>query len=373
MKIAAIRERVKGENRVAITPEGAQLYVKKGFRVFVERGIGLGAYYPDSDYENAGASVSPVLLEILSDADVILKVQPTPLVDQFNEIDMAKEGALIIGLLSSHLNYGYINKAASKKLTTIAMELIPTAPHTARMDSLSSQINIAGYRAVIEASYHYARGLPMMMMSCGTINPAKILIIGIKAAGLQAIATAKRLGSVVYAYDNSISTKEQAEVLGATFLYPNEINSSGEKTIYIGEVTQDFALCQQKYLNQIIDKFDIVINTEVSDKKAPLVITKEMMMRMRSGSVIIDITAPVSENTDDLHLNKITLKNGVKIIAGNNLASNIASDSSLLYASSLYNFLDYVIQDNKINFNSEYLRQMVLTYDGNIINKRFKQ
>ena len=374
MKIAAIRERERGEVRTAITPDVAKLYVKKGYRVFVERGMGAGAHYLDSDYENAGAVVSSVLLEILSDADIILKVQPTPRIDQFNEIDMAKEGATIIGLLSPYLNIEYLEKASARKLSTIAMELVPRVTKAQGMDVLSSQSNLAGYRGVIEASYHFDRAFPMMMTAAGTINPAKTLILGIGVAGLQAIATAKRLGSIVSAYDVRLATKEQAESLGAKFVYPSELMSDSEdKTGYAKEVSKDFAAIQEKFLNQIIDKFDIVITTaQIPGKKAPLLITKEMVAKMRPGSVIVDMAASSGGNVEDSVEDKIVVKKGVKLSAWNNLAIKIAGDSSRLYAKNLYNFLDYAVQDRKINFKDQLVEEMTISIDGNMINKKFK-
>jgi NAD(P) transhydrogenase subunit alpha len=374
MKIASIREREKGEIRTAITPDIVKLYVKKGYRVFVERGIGAAAHFPDSDYENAGAVVSSVLLEILSDADIILKVQPTPLIDQFNEIDMAKEGATIIGLLSPYSNIEYLDRAASKKLSMIAMELVPRVTKAQGMDALSSQSNLAGYRAVIEASYYFDRAFPMMMTAAGTINPAKTLILGVGVAGLQAIATAKRLGSVVSAYDVRLATKEQAESLGAKFVYPSELMTDSEdKTGYAKEVSKDFATIQDRFLHQIIEKFDMVITTaQIPGKKAPLLITKDMVAKMRPGSVIVDMAASSGGNVEDSVEDKIVIKKGVKIIAWNNLATKIAGDSSKLYAKNLYNFLDYALQDRKINFKDELVEEMTITLGGSMINKKFK-
>ncbi len=374
MKIAAIKEREKGEARTAITPDIVKLYVKKGYRVFVERGIGFGANFLDVDYENAGAAVSSVMLEILSDADIILKVQPTPLIDQFNEIDMAKEGATIIGLMSPYSNIEYLEKAASRKLSTVAMELVPRVTKAQGMDALSSQSNLAGYRAVIEASYYFDRAFPMMMTAAGTINPAKTLVLGIGVAGLQAIATAKRLGSVVSAYDVRLATKEQAESLGAKFVYPSELMTDSEdKTGYAKEVSRDFAAIQERFLNQIIDKFDIVITTaQIPGTKAPLLITKDMVAKMRPGSVIVDMAASSGGNVEDSVEDKVLVKKGVKIVAWSNLATKIAGDSSRLYAKNLYNFLDYAVQDRKINFKDELVEEMTISIDGSMINKKFK-
>ncbi len=373
MKIAAIKEREKGESRVAITPDMVKMYVRKGFRVFVERGMGTAANFTDSEYEDAGAAVSSVLLEILSDADIILKVQPTPLVDQFNEIDMAKTGACIIGLLSPYYNKEYLDKAAAKGLSTVAMELVPRVTKAQGMDALSSQSNLAGYRAVIEASYHFDRAFPMMMTAAGTVNPAKVLILGVGVAGLQAIATAKRLGGVVSAYDVRLAAKEQAESLGAKFVYPADLSDSEDKSGYAKEVGKDYQAIQEKFFMQIIDKFDVVITTAlIPGKKAPILLTKEMVAKMKPGSVIVDLAAVAGGNVEDSSEDRVSVKKGVKIISWTNIASKIASDSSKLYAKNLYNFIDYAVQDRKINFTDELVEEMTITHDGSVINKKFK-
>lgn len=373
MKIAAIKEREKGEARVAITPDMVKMYVRKGFRVFVERGIGVAANFTDSEYEDAGAAVSSVLLEILSDADIILKVQPTPLVDQFNEIDMAKTGACIVGLLSPYYSKEYLDKAAAKGLSTVAMELVPRVTKAQGMDALSSQSNLAGYRAVIEASYHFDRAFPMMMTAAGTVNPAKVLVLGVGVAGLQAIATAKRLGGVVSAYDVRLAAKEQAESLGAKFVYPADLSDSEDKSGYAKEVGKDYQAIQERFFMQIIDKFDIVVTTAlIPGKKAPILLTKEMVSKMKPGSVIVDLAAVAGGNVEDSSEDRVSVKKGVKIISWTNIASKIASDSSKLYAKNLYNFIDYAVKDRKINFTDELVEEMTITHDGSVINKKFK-
>lgn len=374
MKIVAIKERAKGEYRAAITPDVAKLFVAKGHSVFVEKNIGLAANFTEADYINAGATVSSIPLEILSDADIILKVQPTPLIDEFNEISMAKEKAIIIGLLSPYNNFDYIEKSLSKKLSMIAMELVPRITKAQTMDVLSSQSNLSGYRAVIEASYYYDRAFPMMMTAAGTISPAKTLVIGVGVAGLQAIATAKRLGSAVYAYDVRAATKEQVESLGAKFIHPHNIKTSEKVApVYAQELSPDFSLEQEKFLSNIIADFDIVITTaQIPGKKAPVIITKEMVSAMRPGSVIVDISTSTGGNVCDSVLDKVISKEGVKIIGWSNMASKIASDSSKLYAKNLYNFIDYAITNNKFALQDELVEEMLVAVDGQIINKKFK-
>ena len=374
MKIVAIKERTNNEHRTAITPDTAKLFVKKGYSVFVEKNIGTRANFTDVEYQAAGAIVSAIPLEILSDADIILKVQPTMLVDEFNEVAMAKEGATIIGMLSPYNNSEYIDKSLSKKLATISMELVPRITKAQGMDVLSSQSNLAGYRAVIEASYYFDRAFPMMMSAAGTISPAKILILGVGVAGLQAIATAKRLGGAVSAYDVRAATKEQVESLGAKFVYPAVSGSDAEdKSGYAKEITNDFAKTQEQFLSSIIAKFDIIITTaQIPGKKAPVLLTKSMVSQMRAGSVIVDMAASSGGNVEDSIEDKIVSKQGVKIIGWSNMAAKIASDSSKLYAKNLYNFIDYAVKNDKIDFKDELVEEMLIGIDGKIVNKKFK-
>lgn len=374
MKIGALKERAKDEHRAAITPDVVKLFVKKGYQVFVEKNIGTAAHFLDEDYKSAGAHVSAVPLEILSDADVILKVQPTPLLDEINEIDMAKSNAVIIGLLSPYSNREYINKSLAKNLSTISMELVPRITKAQNMDVLSSQSNLAGYRAVIEASYHFDRAFPMMMTAAGTVNPAKILILGVGVAGLQAIATAKRLGGAVSAYDVRAATKEQVESLGAKFVYPDiQVVDAEDKTGYAREATKDFSVIQEQFLSGIICNFDIVISTaQIPGKKAPILVTKDMVEVMKPGSVLVDLAIATGGNIDGSISDKIISKKGVKLIGWSNISSRIASDSSRLYAKNLYNFLDYAIKDGRINFADELVEEMLIGNAGAIVNKKFK-
>jgi NAD(P) transhydrogenase subunit alpha len=374
VKIAALKERAKGENRAAITPDVTKLYVKKGYSVFVEKSIGLLASFHDEDYIAAGAKVSAIPLEIIADADIILKVQPSTLEEKLNEINIAKTGATIIGLLSPHAHLDYINKAISKNLSTIAMELVPRITRAQGMDVLSSQSNLAGYRAVIEACYYYDKALPMMMTAAGTVGPAKVLVLGVGVAGLQAIATAKRLGGSVSAYDVRAATKEQVESLGAKFVYPATTIAEGEdKSGYAKEIAQDFAVIQEAFLLSIIGNFDIVITTaQIPGKKAPVLVTKKMLAKMKPGSVIVDIATSSGGNVEDSVMDKIVAKNGIKIIGWSNLATRIAADSSKLYAKNLYNFLDYALKDGKINFKDELIEEMLIGHEGTMVNKKFK-
>lgn len=374
IKIAALKERTKGENRTAITPEIAKLYTKKGYSVFVEKSIGVTANFIDEDYKAAGAKVSDVPLEIISDADIILKVQPSPIEEILNEVNIAKVGATIVGLLSPYSHSKYIDKAISKNLSTIAMELVPRVTKAQSMDVLSSQGNLAGYRAVIEACYYYNRAFPMMITAAGTINPAKVLIIGVGVAGLQAIATAKRLGAIVSAYDVRAATKEQVESLNAKFVYPSTgLVDQADQSGYAKEVTRDFAAIQEEFLLGIIANFDIVITTaQIPGKKAPMLLTKNMISKMKLGSVIVDISTATGGNVEDSVADKIINTKGVKIIGWSNIATTVASDASKLYAKNLYNFLEHAIKNGKIDFSDDLVEAMLVSKDGIMINKQLK-
>jgi len=371
MKIAALKERAKNESRAAISPDIVKLLIKKNFSVYVEKDIGVASCFPDEEYISAGAKVSSVPLEIISDADIILKVQASPLIDQINEIDLAKESAIIIGLLSPYSNQQYITKLAEKKLASIAMELVPRITKAQNMDVLSSQSNLAGYRAVIEASYCFTRAFPMMMTACGTITPAKVLVLGVGVAGLQAIATAKRLGGAVSAYDVRSATKEQVESLGAKFVSPEVLGNAEEKSGYASELSGDYKIKQEQFLSNIIKNYDIVITTaQIPGKAAPVLVTNDMVKSMKYGSVIVDMSTASGGNVECSKIDEIVVYEGVNIIGWSNLASRIARDSSKLYSRNLYNFLDYAIQSGKFNFDDEMVREMLITKGGEIINRK---
>ncbi|HJD55119.1 MAG TPA: NAD(P) transhydrogenase subunit alpha [Rickettsia endosymbiont of Pyrocoelia pectoralis] len=372
MKIVALKEKAAYEMRTAITPEVAGLLVKKGFSVVVEKDIGLNAGFVNEEYTAVGAKISAIPLEIISDADIILKVQPSPVTDKYSELEFAKAGAVVIGLLSPYLNHEYIKAVAKKNLTTFAMELVPRITKAQNMDALSSQSNLVGYRAVIEASYHYTKALPMMMTAAGTVSPAKTLVLGIGVAGLQAIATAKRLGSIVAGYDVRSATKEQVESLGAKFISSELQQDLQDKSGYAQESSEDQKAKQEEFLAKIIKNYDIVITTaQIPGKKAPVLVTDEMLSSMKHGSVIIDIATATGGNVEGSEIDKIVTKHGITIIGLSNLAAKIATDSSKLYSKNLYNFLNYALQDGKFNMDDDLVQSMLITRDGKVVNENF--
>jgi NAD(P) transhydrogenase subunit alpha len=362
MKIAVLKERAKFERRAAITPEVTKLLTDKGHILVIEKDTGFAAGFQDEAYIQAGAKISNVPLEIISDADIILKVQPSPLYDSVNEIEFAKDNALIIGLLNPHNNQEYISKLKQKNLVGISMEQVPRITKAQNMDVLSSQSNLAGYRAAIEAIYNFDRAIPMMMTAAGTITPAKALILGVGVAGLQAIATIKRMGAAVSAYDVRSATKEQVESLGAKFVSP-QINSNMEdKSGYAKESTEEDKKSAHQFLKSITKNYDIIITTAlIPGKPAPSLVDDEMIKSLKYGSVIVDMAVANGGNVSGSKIDEMIIKDGVKIIGWSNLAGKVAADSTKLYAKNLYNFLSHAIQNGKFNLDDELVKQMLLT------------
>ncbi len=376
MKIAVIRERAHSEDRVAVSPDVVASYLKLGFEVCIESGAGLKANYTDQQYLNAGAKISKVLLEVVADADILLKIQPTPLEEKL-ELEYLREGAIIIGSMSPFENRKYFEQANNKKINIFAMEFVPRITRAQTMDVLSSQSNLAGYRAVIEASYHYGKIFPMLMTAAGTLAAAKTLVLGAGVAGLQAIATAKRLGAIVSAFDVRAAAKEQVESLGAKFI---EVESSEDMETaggYAKEATDEYKRKQSELIASEIKKSDIVISTAlIPGRKAPILIKKEMVESMMPGSVIIDLAAIAGGNCEVTELDKIIDHNGVKIVGPRNIVSSVASSASKMYAKNLYNFVhllfDQENQQIQINLEDEIIKEALITSDGKIVNERVR-
>jgi NAD(P) transhydrogenase subunit alpha len=367
MKISTIKEKNKSENRVSITPESARLLKSAGFDVNVEKASGLKSNFRDEEYESY-SKLSSVPLEILSDADIITKVQPSDKNDEFSEANFAKKGSVIIGFFNPHNNKELIEFYASKKITLLSMEQVPRTTKAQSFDALSSQANLVGYRSVIEASYLFMRAFPMLMTAAGTINPAKVLVIGAGVAGLQAIATAKRLGASVFAYDVRAAAKEQVESLGAKFIHPDESADFSGSGGYAKEVSSDFAKRQDELFENEIGKFDIVITTAmIPGKAAPVIVKNSMISKMREGSVIVDIAVNSGGNCEATKLGEIAEKNGVKIIGYENFASRIAQDASKLYAKNISNLVTYLFKGkDQLDLEDEIVKSMVLTHNGEI-------
>jgi len=371
MKIAVLKERAPYETRVALTPDTAKAFIKAGFTVSIEKDAGLISGFLDEEYVKAGAYVSGVPLEIVSDADIILKVQPTPASDKINELEFARQKAVIIGLLSPFANLQLIQNYAERKITALSMEMVPRTTKAQSMDALSSQSNLAGYRAVIEAAHHFGRAMPMMMTAAGTISPAKVLVLGAGVAGLQAIATAKRLGAAVSAYDVRAASKEQVESVGARFISAAEVTT--EVTAegaggYARELGAEQQQKQAELLAEYASKSDIIISTaQIPGKPAPKLITKEMVASMREGSVLVDLATSTGGNIEGSKRDEVVKVGGVTIIGYSSMATHIPSDSSRLYAKNLYTFVTHAFKDGKLNLNDEIVKAMLVSHGGKVV------
>lgn len=372
LKIAVLKETAENERRVAATPETVKKYIAKGFRVAVVAGAGTSASYPDTDYRNAGAELYDTADKATAEADIILCVQPPTFTVK------AKPDALLIGLLSPYGAKDRLSGYASQGLTTLSMELVPRITRAQAMDVLSSQSNLAGYRAVLEAAAEFPRAFPMMMTAAGTIPPARVFVMGAGVAGLQAIATAKRLGAIVSATDVRAASKEQVQSLGASFVMveSDEIKQAETAGGYAKEMSEDFKQKQAKLVAETLVKQDIVITTAlIPGRPAPVLVTEEMVKSMKPGSVIVDLAAPQGGNCVLTKSGETVNVNGVKILGFANISSRIATDSSALYARNLMNLLGIAVdKDGKLALNMEddIIKATVLTKSGQIIHPNFQ-
>ncbi len=375
MKIAILKERSNNEKRVAITPDIVKKLVAHQVEICIEQDAGINSAITNEAYLNAGAKISNIPLEIIADADVILKVQPSPSSD-LTELSFAKENSIIIGLLSPYNNKELIKTYAAKKITSIAMELLPRITKAQAMDALSSQSNLAGYMAVIKAANEYGGAFPMMMTAAGTVSPAKLLVMGAGVAGLQVIATAKRLGAIVSAFDVRAAAKEQVQSLGANFIEVPVQEDGSTNAGYAKEMSEAYKLKQKQLIHDTLKKTDIVITTAlIPGRPAPQLISLDMVKDMKPGSVIIDLAAANGGNCEGCKADQVVLHNNIKIIGYSNLASSIPNEASKLYSKNLYNFLEYVtnkeFKNINLNFEDEILKSAVLTHNGQIVHSNF--
>jgi H+-translocating NAD(P) transhydrogenase subunit alpha len=377
MKIAIPKESLSGETRVAGSPDVVGKLVALGFQVVVESGAGEQSNFTDQAFKDAGASRAKDFAATVKGADVVLKVQPPTISGTSSELSKLAKGTMVLAHMSA-LNGGP-NVAAYAKagLTAFAMELMPRISRAQSMDILSSQSNLAGYRAVIDGGYELGRAFPMMMTAAGTVAPAKVFIMGVGVAGLQAIATAKRLGAVVTATDVRPATKEQVESLGGKFL---EVDSEMEKDAqteggYAKEMPPEYFEKQKQVVAEHIKKQDVVITTAlIPGRPAPKLITADMVASMGAGSVIVDMAVEAGGNCDGSVAGKIVVKNGVKIVGYDNIPARVPEDASALYARNLLNFLSpHVDKDAKtltMDWEDETVVGTLITKDGAIVNER---
>ena len=364
-----------GETRVAASPDMIRKLVGSGLDVMVETGAGTKAMLPDTIYENAGASIGRDANETYSEADIILKVG-APLVEgeEINELSMMKNGAVLIGLLNPLQNKAAVDAYAQAGITAFAMELLPRISRAQGMDVLSSQSNLAGYKAVIEAAATFGKAFPMMMTAAGTIAPAKVLVLGVGVAGLQAIATAKRLGAVVSAFDVRPATKEQVQSLGAKFIeVPQESGEISEtKGGYAKEMNEEYKRKQGALIHETLKTHDVIITTAlIPGKPAPELIGETMLKDMKPGSVIVDLAAESGGNCPETEAGKVIVKYGVTLIGYTNMAGRAPVDASALYARNLVNFIAPMIDPETkalaIDRNDEIIAGTLITYEGKIV------
>ena len=373
MKVAIVRERADGETRVAATPETVTKLIGLGATVSIERGAGESARFPDAEYEKAGATLGTGA-EVVKDADIVLTVR-RPGVDV---LIGAKPGALVIGTMDPFGNEGEIESLGKAGFTAVAMEFMPRITRAQVMDILSSQANLAGYQAVLEAANAFDRAMPMMMTAAGTVRPAKVFVMGAGVAGLQAIATAKRLGAVVSATDVRAAAGEQVESLGAKFIMTDALKDASGSGGYARELTADEKATQNMLTATHIAKQDIVITTAlIPGRPAPKLVTAAMVDSMQPGSIIVDIAAERGGNVELTRPDQVfTTPNGVTIIGYKNWPARLATSASSLYARNLVAFLETMFDKKTkafaVNWDDELVKATVLTKDGGIVHPNIK-
>ncbi len=369
--IAVTRERREGETRCAVTPETVKKLIALGATVTVEAGTGLGSSIPDAEYAEAGAAVKPDLSAALAGADILLKVRgPTA-----SEISTLKPGAVVISLLDAWRDKATVEALRGANATAFAMEFVPRITRAQVMDVLSSQANLAGYRAVIEAAYAYGKGFPMMMTAAGTVAAAKTFVMGAGVAGLQAIATARRLGAVVTATDVRPAAKEQVESLGAKFVAVEDEEFKAAETAggYAKAMSAEYQAKQAELTAAHIIKQDVVITTAlIPGRPAPKLVTAAHVASMKPGSVIIDLAVEAGGNVEGSKPNEVvTTANGVKIVGWTNMPGRIAADASALYARNLVAFLGLMVKDGSlsVDLDEEILKAAVVTHGGAVVHE----
>src|SRR6266446_4390016 len=376
MKVAIIKERRAYERRVAASPDSIKRMVEMGLEVAAESGAGAEASFTDDAFAAAGASIAPDAAAALDGADILLKVQRPLLGDEAgsDELRDLKRGAVLIGLLQPLRHPADIEAYANAGITAFAIELLPRITRAQTMDALSSQANLAGYKAVLEAADEFGRAFPMMMTAAGTIKAARVLVMGAGVAGLQAIATARRLGAIVSASDVRAAAKEQVESLGATFITVDEAAARSAETAagYAREMGEDYQRRQREKIAETLKRTDIVICTAlVPGRRAPVLLTEAMVAELAPGSVIIDLAVEAGGNVEGSRAEEIvTTPNGVKIIGHINMPSRIAADASQLYARNLLSFLILLVdKDNKIKIDTadEIIKATLLTENGAVV------
>ncbi|MDQ6609895.1 MAG: Re/Si-specific NAD(P)(+) transhydrogenase subunit alpha [Bacteroidota bacterium] len=365
--IVGVLKELPPETRVSLLPDAVATLIKKGIQVLVEAEAGNKSSVTDGDYEKAGAKILAAQ-DVVSQSDVVLSINPPT---SSLSIPHSK---ILIGVYQVLYNQAVVQQWAQAGLTVFSMEMLPRTTRAQSMDVLSSQANIAGYKAVLYAANIYPRYFPMFMTAAGSIAPAKILILGAGVAGLQAIATARRLGAVVEVFDTRPAVKEEVQSLGAKFIEVEGAADASRGGGYAVEQTEDYKMAQQQRIKESIAKADIVITTaQIPGKKAPVLISEEMLNGMRNGSIIIDIASVTGGNTPFTKNNETVVRNGVSIVGNSSLQATMPSDASKLYGKNILNFLQLITtKEGNINlaWEDDLVKGCCITHNGEIVNNR---
>jgi NAD(P) transhydrogenase subunit alpha len=373
MIIAVPKESAAFETRVAITPDTAKKLIELGYTIHVQKSAGETAGFLDAMYENVGCHLLSEK-DLYKNARIVCRVSPP----SENEIKAIPNDALLIGMLKPHTFKPQFSSVAQKNITAFSMELLPRITRGQAMDVLSSQSNLAGYKAIVDAASSYGRGFPLMMTAAGTVPAAKVLVLGAGVAGLQAIATARRLGAIVHAYDVRSASKEQVESLGAKFVTVDYQETGDGSGGYAKEMSDGYKQAERAKLTDVVKASDIVITTaQIPGKPAPTLLTKEMVLAMRPGSVIVDLAVETGGNCELSEYGKVVQKNGITLIGHANMPSRIAFDASQLYARNLFNFIKglFTISENGVTFDTEdeLIKGTILIKDGHVVHPLFKE
>jgi NAD(P) transhydrogenase subunit alpha len=368
MKLFVLAEDTDVESRISITPDIAKKLTDTGHELFVEKDAWKNAGFDESDYKNAGVKFAK--REKISEADVVFSINAL----EPREIESLKMGTITVSIQDPFNNIDNVKLLAKRNITSFALDFIPRTTRAQYMDVLSSQSSLAGYKAVIEAAHFLNRGLPLMMTTAGTVPAAKILVIGAGVAGLQAIATARRLGAIVNAFDVRASAKEQVESLGAKFV---EVDF-GDKMdgVYASEVSEEYKKAQEAKLCSVLPNQDIVITTaQIPGKRAPIIIKSDIVKAMKRGALIFDLAAKTGGNCELTKSNQMVEKNGIKIFGFDNILNLIAFDASRLFAKNVFSFFELLVQEvekqsDMLNIKDDIIKSTLLTYNGKIVNEK---
>ena len=352
MKIVSLLENKDIEKRVAITPEIVKKYISIGFDVSLPKDYGSHLGFNNDEYKSQGANIIENEKDLINSSDVIVQLN----LPSDDKLSLFRENQSLIGVLNPFMNKEKLNNLSNKKINNFSLELLPRITRAQSMDILSSQANLAGYKAVIESFAYFEKAVPMMMTAAGTVPAAKVLVVGAGVAGLQAIATAKRMGAIVYATDVRMASKEQVESLGGKFLTVEGSENLETEGGYAKEASEDFKKKQENLLEETLKKIDIVICTAlIPGKKAPVIIKEKMIKNMQPGSIVYDLAAVQGGNTAFTEVDKIIDKNGVKIMGEKNILNKLPISASTLYSKNIFNFVSNLLdkENSKININLE--------------------